>query len=245
MNRLTAIALFWVVLSQAGIAGAQEPMEALKDPVDRTLSVLKDPQYREPGQKTAQRERLWQLVLTLFDFDAVSQRTLGRNWRIFSPEEKARFTAIFTRLIGNTYIDRIQGEFADEEVVFLDQELVRTNQALVKTHLVRGNMTIPIDYWMHRQNGTWKVYDVLVEGISLVKNYRTQFNKLLLKITPAQLIDRLQKKVDDQDSKREAAAPTAVRGYTATWLAGCRLLALRPSLLGSMPYPLADTFQQD
>jgi len=185
------------ILAFAGPAGAEpfEPIEALKGPVEEGLRILRDPRYRDPSMRKAQRDRIWEILDQIFDYAEISRRALGANWKAFSPAEQEEFTDVFSRLIGNTYLDRIQGEFQDEKVEFLDQEMVEGKPlAKVSTRVVRKAGDIPVDYGMVLKEGRWQVYDVRVEGVSLVQNYRSQFSSLLVKETPAQLIERIRAK---------------------------------------------------
>lgn len=179
-------------------AESLSPLETLKGPINQIVAILNDPGYKTQGQKSIQRDKIWEVVRPLFDFTEISRRTIGENWTKFSKEEQTRFTNVFSEFLGNTYIDKMQGEYHNEKIVFLS-ELVRGPIALARTKLKRESLEIPIDYRMKQEDGIWKVYDILVEnGVSLVKNYRVQFKSILQKETPAQLIERLEKKLTDQ-----------------------------------------------
>ena len=171
------------------------PMDTIKGPVDEIISILKDPMYKQPDQKTAQRDKIWAAAQPMFDFVEISRRTIGTKWNTFTEEEKKKFTDVFSELLGNIYIDKMQGEYQNQQIVFL-KELKKEPRALVQTKLVSPSGDIPIDYRMTLNDGQWYVYDILVEnGVSLVKNYQVQFRSALQKETPAQLIQRLEKKL--------------------------------------------------
>lgn len=173
-----------------------EPMDELKEPIEKVIGILRDPQYKDPGKKELQREKIWEVVRTHFDFLEISKRSLARNWLIFTPKERKEFTEAFGDFLGEIYIDKLQGEYHDEKVVYVSQEMVSDSKALVKTTVIRKTGEIPMNYSMFRNNDIWKIYDVNIEGVSLVQNYRTQFKKSLLKESPAQLIERLRNKVE-------------------------------------------------
>jgi phospholipid transport system substrate-binding protein len=179
------------------LTATPEPLESLRGPIDEVILILNDPQYKDPNLRSQQRDAIWIKVRGMFDFDEISQRTVARNWNMFSAQEKKEFTDVFSEFLGNTYMDKIQGEYHNEKIQYGSQEVVEGTRALVKTNILRESLAIPVDYKMKlNDNGTgWKIYDVMVEGVSLVKNYRTQFASILRKETPAQLIDRLKKKV--------------------------------------------------
>jgi phospholipid transport system substrate-binding protein len=178
---------------------AMRPMETLKGPFNQIIAVLNDPVYHDPAKKSVQRDKIWEIARPVFDFDEISRRAIGKSWNTFSPEEKKRFTSIFSKFLGNTYIDKLQGEYHNEKIEF-EKELVKGTKALVRTRLLRESATVPIDYRMQRTDGAWKIYDVLVEnGVSIVKNYYVQFHSMLQDSTPAQLIERLEKKLEHRN----------------------------------------------
>lgn len=200
MKRSACVMVLWVfVLSAGTAAGAQEPREALKGPIDEVVSILRDPQYKGENQAELGREKIWGVIERLFDFTEMSKRCLARNWRVFSPSERKEFSEVFTRFLGNTYLDKIQKDYQNEEVVYGEQQMLTDTKALVKTTVMRDTVEIPVNYRMLKRNGAWRVYDVNIEGVSLVKNYRTQFGKILMRDSPADLIERLHKKVVEQE----------------------------------------------
>lgn len=197
----------WILLAilacfaAAGPAAAgQEAMAVLQKPLEEVIKILKDPRYQDDSQKGAQREELFRITRRIFDFTEMSKRTLARNWKKFTPQQRKSFTRAFSQLLENTYINKIQGGFQDEEVVFLEQRDLSQTKALVKTKIVRKSTEIPVDYRMIYRKQNWRAYDIIVEGISLVKNYRTQFKDILTKETPDQLIERLEKKVTELEA---------------------------------------------
>ena len=177
------------------------PLETLQGPINRIIQLLNDPAYTGPEKRALQRDKIWEIARPVFDFDEISRRAVGKSWENFSAEEKSRFTAIFTEFLGNTYIDKLQGEYHNEKIAF-DKELVKGNKALVRTRLQRETLEIPIDYRMQQIDGAWKIYDILVEnGVSIVKNYYVQFNSMLQNSSPNQLIEKLERKLNKQDTK--------------------------------------------
>ena len=181
---------------------SMEPIETIKAPIDASIAILNDPKYRVKETKSAQRDEIWKKVKPMFDFDEIAKRTVARNWRDFSAEEKVAFRDVFAQFLGNTYIDKVQGEYHNEQIVYLGQDIRSEIYAEVKTHVLRETLKIPVDYRMIKNgDGEWKVYDVIVEGVSLVKNYRTQFANILRKEKPAQLIERLNEKLAAQNKR--------------------------------------------
>jgi phospholipid transport system substrate-binding protein len=195
---LLTLALLWSGL-QPVLAG--EPKETLTAPMDQALALLRDAKYRtdDPALKAEQREKIWNAVEPVFDFQEVSQRALARSWNDFSPEQQKTFADVFGEMLGNIYVDRIQSGFHDETIEYGDEIMHESKPlAIVKTFIISNSNKIPVDYSMMKTNGKWLIYDIKVEGVSLVKNYRTQFKEILSKETPEQLIDRLKQKVAEQ-----------------------------------------------
>jgi phospholipid transport system substrate-binding protein len=192
------LVVFLVMGSGAASAQASSPMETIKGRIDQVIELLNDPQFKDPGRRSVQREKIWETASPLFDFREISRRTVGPSWERFSEEQREQFTKVFSEFLGNTYLDRVQGEYQNEQVVYVS-EAVREPQALVRTQLVREKAVMPIDYRMRLEEGQWKIYDVLVEnGVSIVQNYRVQFQSILQKESPDQLIARLEQRLQER-----------------------------------------------
>jgi phospholipid transport system substrate-binding protein len=194
--------ILFVLLTVPMTVFAMEPMEIIQGPIDEVVEILNDPKYVGKGNESAQREEIWETVKPMFNFEEISKRAVARKWRDFSDDEKAEFTDVFSQFLGNTYIDKIQGEYHNEKIVYLEQNFHSDAYAEVKTKLLRENIEIPVNYRMIKKGGEpWRVYDIIVEGVSLVKNYRVQFTNILKKESPAQLIERLNKKLVEQNKE--------------------------------------------
>ncbi len=183
--------------ADTGLAVEEPPMESLRKHLDAGLDILKDSCRRGEGLYDRQRDALWESLRGMFNFVEISKRTLARNWLMFSPAQRKEFTEIFSDILGYTYVGKIQEHYQGEDILYLKQEVDPSRpRAMVETKLVNENRSISIIYNLHRKKKQWLVYDVKVEGVSLVKNYRTQFNKILFKEKPEALIERLKKKRD-------------------------------------------------
>lgn len=194
--------IFALIVAIPCSASGIEPLDALKVPVDQLLGILKDPQYQDAARKDAQREEIWETIRQVFDFPVMAKLALARNWKKFTPQQSKEFTNLFAELLESTYVDKIQGGYEEEKILYLGQKMVSDSKARVTTKILRSSMDIPIVYSMLKRNDVWRVYDVKIEGVSLIKNYRTQFSHILAKDSPAQLIERLQRKIELQKKKR-------------------------------------------
>jgi phospholipid transport system substrate-binding protein len=170
--------------SQAAMAGQAE--DALKTSVNEVLDILKSDNPGAPGRT----EKLYTSVRKVFDPEELARRTLAAHWNSFSPEERTRFTEAFVSLLERTYLRRIES-YTNAQVVFLNESALGEGHSEVSTKIVTSAGEVPIVYRLIRKND-WKVYDVSIEGVSLVQNYRNQFNEILAKESPAQLIGRVE-----------------------------------------------------
>lgn len=194
----TVIIFILIAFAPAFLYADMGPMDALKGPIDEGISLLRDPKYKNPSLKNVQRDKIWEIAGKAFDFMELSGRALAVNWKSFSPQQRIKFSKVFSEILGNTYYDKVRGEYRDEKVVYIGEEMVTDFKAIVKTKIVREKGDFSVDYSMRLKDNNWKVYDVQIEGISLVQNYRSQFNEILSKESPDELIRRLEKKLAEQ-----------------------------------------------
>jgi phospholipid transport system substrate-binding protein len=186
-----------LILIYAAPASADNPMSVIQEGVEEIMELLNDPAYDAPEKKEEQREKIWEVVNEAFDFQTIARGTLRRHdWENFSDEQRREFIDLFTNLLGNTYLERLQSEYQDEKVVFIDQEMITDTTALVRSKIIRQSVEYPVDYRMIRRNDTWRIYNVIVENISLVTNYRDQFSQMLMRDSPEQFLDKLRERVN-------------------------------------------------
>ena len=189
---IALILLTIVLICQPGFAGA--PTAAVDNTVNRVLQVLRDPKMKGPSAKQAKTERLRVIYKDMFDEMEFSRRTLTRNWKKFTPAQQKEFVDLFEQVLEKAYLDKTL-DYSNEKVVFYKETMASDRQAEVESKVVTSSKEIPIFYRMILKDGKWKVYDVVVENVSLVQNYRTQFNDILADGTPEKLLETLRKKV--------------------------------------------------
>jgi phospholipid transport system substrate-binding protein len=171
-----------------GPAHAGAPTDQLRGQVDRAIATLEDPALRQ--KPDARRAAVRRIAEQVFDFEETARRALGRHWQARTPEERREFVGLFTDLLERTYISRIE-TYSGERVVYAG-DTVEGEEATVRTRLVtRDGKEVPIDYRMRRAGDRWLVYDVVIEGVSLVANYRTQFNKIVQTESYESLVQKL------------------------------------------------------
>ncbi len=176
--------------------------DAARNRIENVIDILKNPAYDEgPEKLEEQRRKILKQVDGFFDFERIAQLSLGRFRRQFSEEEMKTFTDLFTDLLTNTYLKQVQEEFENEKVDYLEEvhHPSDKDRVMVKTLVYRKGNKVPVDYSMYFEDGQWQVYDVKVEGVSLVKNYRTQFEKILLNESPQALIDKVREKLEEKE----------------------------------------------
>lgn len=189
------VSILLLLLPLSGYAGA--PLEAVKTNVNEVLEVLRDPKLKPESAKEIKKEKLRLIYGQMFDEVELSRRTLARNWSKLDAAQQKEFVHLFQQVLEKAYIDKILA-YTDEKIVFDRGTPLAENQAEVLTRIITASKEIPITYRVILKDGTWKVYDVVVETVSLVLNYRTQFNDILAKNTPEQLLVILRNKVKGQ-----------------------------------------------
>ncbi len=170
---------------------AIQPVAVLQEKIGKVLLILKDPHYKQPAMRSAQKARLAEIADRLFDFKEFSKLTLGPFWPRFTPAERLEFVDVFEAFLKDTYIGIAQDLYRDERVVFLDQRRGGQGKVDVNARVVWRGLQVPIEFRMVQRDGTWKVYDMLVLGISGVMIYRSQFKAFLDSGTPKGLINRI------------------------------------------------------
>jgi len=169
------------------------PLETIKPQVDQALEVLRDPALKAESAKATKEKKIWTILDSVFDYTELSKRTLAQNWKKLSPDQQKEFISLFGKLLGTVYMDRIIA-YKDEKVVFGKVINLSDKMAEVQSEVIQSSKSIPIHYRMIIVNGEWKVYDVVIEGVSLVQNYRTQFRDILTTKSPEDLLKTLREK---------------------------------------------------
>ena len=173
---------------------AGPPLDAVQLSVNKGFDVLRDPKLKAESAREVKKEKLRLIYNNLFDDVEMGKRTLSRNWNNMNTAQRQEFVKLFRQVLEKAYVDRIL-DYTNEEVVFDKETMLSETQAEVQTRVITSSKEIPISYRAILKDGSWKVYDVVIENVSLVLNYRTQFNEILAKNTPEQLLEILRKKV--------------------------------------------------
>jgi phospholipid transport system substrate-binding protein len=178
VKALSALVFGILLLIAPLTAIAATPREQVRQTTDKLLNILTDPQLKGESKKNERRRKLREVVYQRFDFTEMAKRSLGYQWRRLSPEEQKEFVKLFTQLLEEAYLDKIES-YNGQKVQYL-KEREDNDYAEVDTKIVDSKgREFAVDYRLYNVNGDWKVYDVLIEDVSLVNNYRAQFNRVL------------------------------------------------------------------
>jgi phospholipid transport system substrate-binding protein len=171
-----------------------EATDAMRGTIDEVLKILADKELKQPPKANERRQLLEKVVGDRFDYQEMSRRSLGASWNNLSEKDKQEFVSLFQTLLVNTYADKIES-YTGDGVVYVN-ERTEKEYAEVRTKVLTGKTEIPLDYRLLNKGSAWRVYDVVVDGVSLVNNYRGQFSKILRNSNYADLVEQLRKKSD-------------------------------------------------
>ena len=172
--------------------------EQVKATVDQVMEVLRDPKLQGTSKNTERREKLRQILLPRFDFAEMGKRALGNNWNRY-PEKQQEFVAAFKQLLEESYADQIQAANGDKVVYLKERTDKGYSEVDTKVISSKGEET-PMTYKLHSVDSDWKVYDIVVENVSIVNNYRSQFNRILSNASLDELIKRMKEKRFEKSS---------------------------------------------
>jgi len=195
LNRIilpTAMLFLLVGVSQVRAAGSAT--EDVRGTVDQVLQVLKQKELASDQR----RSRLRELISARFDFEVMSQSTLGRQWKKASPEEQKKFIELYSKLLEETYVGKIES-YTDEKVGF-GEEKVKGDKALVETRIQTKSAEIPIDYKLVERPQGWLVYDVVIEGVSLIRNFRSSYGEIVDREGFPGLFKRMEEKIQQLEN---------------------------------------------
>lgn len=199
-----------VIALAATTAWAGPATDLVKTSVDQVLAIVQDPEMKKPANADKRRTRMREVARGLFDFEDMAKRALARHWAQRTPEQRKRFAELFADLLEASYVSRIES-YGGEKITYppevADGDVVTVRQRVT----TKGGVEIPLEYRLHTGGDRWKVYDVAIEGVSLVSNYRTQFNQIITRSSYEELVKRLEQKqleVAEELKTRKSAPKT-------------------------------------
>ena len=177
-----ALSLFLVALTCSFAFGSsvqtqEPPTEAVRSTLTEVFRILEDEKLKDPAKLIPRRHMLEEVIASHFDYTEMSKRALAAHWVPLTTGERAEFVELFKSFLSDRYAENIEG-YSGQQVFYLS-ERIKGNYAEVRTELRSSKVEIPMDYRLHVKDGTWHAYDIVVDGVSLVKNYRSQFEKII------------------------------------------------------------------
>ena len=188
------IFLFLLIFGLAAPTQAGEPTEQMKLTIDKMIDILGNPALKDPAKAEERRKLLRDTASERFDWREMARRSLAKHWQQRTDEEKREFVPLFTDLLEQAYMNRIENYSGDK--VSYDGEKVKGEHSLVKVKIYTSKQTnIPVVYRLRKKGSQWLIYDISIEGVSLVKNYRKQFDSVILSSSYEGLVEKLKEKV--------------------------------------------------
>jgi phospholipid transport system substrate-binding protein len=189
------------------------PTEAVRSTLTKVFRILEDETLKDPAKRIPRRHRLEEVIASHFDYTEMSKRALAANWIPLTVGERTEFVELFKRFLSDRYAEKIES-YSGEQVFYLS-ERIQENYAEVRTELRSSKVVVPMDYRLHMRDGTWHAYDLIVDGVSLVKNYRSQFEKIIHSDSYQELVRRLRERTVVEDKKKKASLTTAPQSLAA------------------------------
>lgn len=190
----------YIFTSVSFATAASAPTDALKASIDSILEILRNKNLAQTDKKAERRSQIRAVIRNRFDFREMARRSLAANWKKRSSEEQKEFVEIFSDLLQSSYIGKIEG-YTDEKITY-DKEVLKKKgrYGVVSTTIVAKDVNIPIDYKLILKNDKWWVYDVVVEGVSFISTYRSQYNRVIKRESYAALIEKMKSKLNEINS---------------------------------------------
>jgi phospholipid transport system substrate-binding protein len=189
----------WV--SAQGWATTETPTALIRQTTTQVLGILKDPSLQGPAKRQGREARLRDIGDQVFDWPAMAQSALAFHWRSLTPQQRQEFIPLFKGVVEHAYMDRLTQLARREKAIRYTGAQEGASQAVVATRVMtQSDQEIPIDYYLHQQQGRWLIYDVIIEGVGLVSNYRAQIAEILDNSSYDQLIQRMKAKLAEETS---------------------------------------------
>ena len=213
MNRKRQQSLLGVVLGLLCLLGplthaeAGEPLEKIRTTINDVLSILADEALKTPERQEERRQKIRQTVLNRFGFEEMARRALGRHWRKLNATQRKEFVPLFSDLLERSYINKIESYGSSDglEILYTKETVDADGYAMVRSEVVNEqDLNFEIEYRLLKRGGNWEAYDIVIEGVSLVNNYRTQFNKIIRQQSYPALVKKLKLKLEQEEAVKQS-----------------------------------------
>jgi len=204
-QRLLWLLIGFCLIGLAGTAMAGEPQDKVKQTITEVLAILQDESMKAPEQTEARRAKIRQVVSQRFGFEEMAKRSLGQHWRKLTPAQRQEFVPLFSDLLERSYIGKIESAVTEEapKILYIKETIDKDGFATVRTEVVNPrDLNFEIDYRLAKRDGNWEVYDIIIEGVSLVNNYRTQFSKIVSQESYEGLVKKLKLKIEQEEAAK-------------------------------------------
>jgi len=176
---------------------AEDAKAIVETQINKMLARMQEPSFKELP-RDGKLEEIRKIINEIFDYQELSRRTLGRDWKKFNPQQQTEFVDLFSKLLENVYADRILA-YTHEKIDYGKETELSKDQVEVESYIITtDNKRVPLFYRLTLEDGKWRVYDVVIEGVSMIKNYRGQFRQILTNKTPEDLLQTLREKVKEK-----------------------------------------------
>lgn len=192
VSAVSGLILGFALMAQSSPSAELTPTESVRNTINQVIRILEDPELKKPARTDERRQKLEQVIGDRFSYEEMAKRSLGAQWTKLTDPQRKEFVELFQRLLSKTYAGKIEG-YSGEQIHYLNERL-QDGYAEVRTKVLSGKAEIPLDYRLLKKAGDWRVYDVVVDGVSLVNNYRGQFTKIIRSSSYEELVEKLRNK---------------------------------------------------
>jgi phospholipid transport system substrate-binding protein len=197
-----ACAFVWCFAVTASPQGMETPMDAVRETVTQVLRILNDPALKNPAKHAQRRHLLEEIATSRFDYAEMSKRVLGSYWKPLTEPQRKEFVEVYKSFLSDKYAGRIEDYSGRKQEVGYLTERIEGSYAEVRTELRSDKTTLPMDYRLLVKDSRWSAYDIIIDGVSLVSNYRSQFHKIIRESSYEELVNKLRERSIPPDTKK-------------------------------------------
>jgi phospholipid transport system substrate-binding protein len=194
----------WCFADTALLQGAETPMEAVRETLTQVLRILDDPSLKNPAKQAQRRHMLEEIAAGRFDYAEMSKRVLGSYWKPLTETQRKEFVEVYKGFLSDRYAGKIEDYSGRKQDVGYLTERIEGSYAEVRTELRSDKTTLPMDYRLLVKDGRWSAYDIIIDGVSLVSNYRSQFQKIIRERSYEELVNKLRERSVSSDTKKKS-----------------------------------------
>jgi phospholipid transport system substrate-binding protein len=194
----------WCFADTAFLQGAETPMEAVRETLTQVLRILDDPSLKNPAKQAQRRRMLEEIAAGRFDYAEMSKRVLGSYWKPLTETQRKEFVEVYKGFLSDRYAGKIEDYSGRKQEVGYLTERIEGSYAEVRTELRSDKTTLPMDYRLLMRDDRWSAYDIIIDGVSLVSNYRSQFQKIIRESSVEKLVNKLRERSVSSDTKKKS-----------------------------------------